>query len=409
MNSQIKTIIYFCLPIIIVIYFSLSGEISVINTLIILLAIIITMIMTLKSIPKKSVTFSQNSASIFSNIMENLNDPLLLLDSKSNIIMANISAINLFGTKLDNQQISDYLFDSSALSSIQNSINTGISDTIEFRHGSPRSKDYLLRIHVADINQNQGNDKNERTIFLTIYDITKIKEAERMRVDFVANVSHELRTPLTSILGFIETLLGPAKDDIDAHVKFLEIMSDEAKRMARLIEDLLSLSDIERDAHIQPCENISLKKIIENVIETMNIRLKNKHMLTSFSTQFNTGNIIGDRDQLTQVFQNLIDNAIKYGSENSTIFIELKSHHNFENSQKYMKISITNSGAGISEEDIERLTERFYRVDKARSRTLGGTGLGLAIVKHIIQRHNGKLSFQSKIGKSTTATVLLPM
>ena len=394
---------------IIITYLTVREKLDFFDALIVYISILITLGMVIKLLSNKHNNFPQSSTSLFSNIMKNLNDPLLLLDNNSNVIMANISATSLFGRKIINQQISDYLIDSTALSAIQGAISTGISDTIEFRHGTPRPKDYLLSVHVANINQDQENDGSKRTIFLTIYDITKIKEAERMRVDFVANVSHELRTPLSSILGFIETLLGSGKDDKEAHEKFLTIMSDEAKRMARLIEDLLSLSDIERNAHISPSENISLKRIIENVIETLNIKLKNKNISTSFSTQFNTGNIIGDRDQLTQVFQNLIDNAYKYGDKNSTIFIELKSHRDNENSQKYMEINITNSGAGISNEHLDRLTERFYRIDKARSRTLGGTGLGLAIVKHIIQRHNGKLSFQSEIGKNTTVKVLLPM
>lgn len=365
------------------------------------------------------ITLSGNSSSIslneqptlFVNIMENLTDPLLFLSKTETILLANKSASEMFGEDMVNKKISDVLFDTEALTAIEKAIETGLSDTVEFTIPNPRPKSYLLRIHVHQkTGVNLGEDtKNNRTILLTIYDITSIREAERMRVDFVANVSHELRTPLASILGFIETLQGPAKDDQQAMMRFLKIMQDEASRMTRLIEDLLSLSHIERDAHIPPDEEIALNKIVENVVETLNLRLKKRNMTSQFQYNETAENITGDRDQLTQVFQNLIDNAIKYGAENSEIEIGITDYKSEPDNKNYLKITITNQGPGIAPEHIERLTERFYRVDTARSRSLGGTGLGLAIVKHIIQRHEGKLSFESELGKYTTATILLPV
>jgi len=345
-------------------------------------------------------------SALFVNIMENLTDPLIFLNHRKVIFMANNAAKEMFEGEIINQRISDFIYDTDALAAINKAIESGISDTVEYSTPNPRSRSYMLRIHVHD---NSRSSKAEgRTILLTIYDISSIREAERMRVDFVANVSHELRTPLASILGFVETLQGPAKEDKQALERFLKIMQDEASRMTRLIEDLLSLSHIERDAHIPPSENISLIRIIENVIEALNISLAKKSMTTTFTTEFAAGNIIGDRDQLTQVFQNLIDNAIKYGEENSKISIHMDSYIDKVDDNKFIRITILNQGAGISEEHIERLTERFYRVDTARSRSLGGTGLGLAIVKHIVQRHEGRLSFESELGKNVTATVLLP-
>ena len=365
------------------------------------------------------VTLPGNSSAIsldeqptlFVNIMENLTDPLLFLSKNETILLANKSASEMFGEDVVNKKISEVLFDTEALSAIEKAIDTGLSDTVEFTIPNPRPKSYLLRIHVHQKSGvNLGEDsKNNRTILLTIYDITSIREAERMRVDFVANVSHELRTPLASILGFVETLQGPAKDDQQAMMRFLKIMQDEASRMTRLIEDLLSLSHIERDAHIPPDEEISLNKIIESVVETLNIHLTKRNMTTSFDYHESAENITGDRDQLTQVFQNLIDNAIKYGAENSEIEIEINDYKDEQEEKDFLKITVTNQGAGIAPEHVERLTERFYRVDTARSRSLGGTGLGLAIVKHIIQRHEGKLAFESEVGKYTTATILLPV
>ncbi len=367
---------------------------------------------TSPALPSETGAISLNDQPVlFVNILENLTDPLLFLNKNETILLANKSATKMFGTDIINQKISDILFDSDALSAISKAIETGKSDTVEFAIIQPRPKSYLLRIHVHEkIATGFAEDPTyNRTLLLTIYDITSIREAERMRVDFVANVSHELRTPLASILGFVETLQGPAKNDQQASVRFLKIMQDEASRMLRLIEDLLSLSHIERDAHIPPDEKISLNKIIDSVIETLNIRLAERNMTTSFTHKDYADLITGDRDQLTQVFQNLIDNAIKYGAENSNIEIEIDKHTSNENGKKFIKISVKNYGAGIAPEHIARLTERFYRVDTARSRSLGGTGLGLAIVKHIIQRHEGKLSFESEVGKYTLATIMLPM
>ena len=365
--------------------------------------------MSQKSFRKKHLLSPMNpdeQSALFVNIMENLNDPLIFLNHTKTIFMANKSAKDIFDRDFIDHKVSEILYDIDVLTAIDRAIETGVSDTVEYSTVSPRSKNYLLRIHVHD--KTEYSSTEDRTILLTIYDITSIREAERMRVDFVANVSHELRTPLASILGFVETLQGPAKEDKQALERFLKIMQDEANRMTRLIEDLLSLSHIERDAHIPPNENVSMIRVIENVVETLSYSLNKKNMTANFTTEYASGNIIGDRDQLTQVFQNLIDNAIKYGEENSEISIHMDSYVEKQDDKGYLHITVTNQGVGIAEEHIERLTERFYRVDTARSRSLGGTGLGLAIVKHIIQRHEGKLSFSSELGKSVTATILLP-
>lgn len=357
----------------------------------------------------------KRSSSLFINIMENLTDPFLLLDKEKNTMMANKSAVHMFGGQIVNQPVSEYIYDVEVLLAINKAIDTGKSDTVEFMMSNPRPRNYLLRIHVLE---NSQNDKNEfpinfiidgRTVFITIYDITSIREAERMRVDFVANVSHELRTPLASILGFIETLQGPAQGDVKTLTRFLKIMQDEAGRMTRLIEDLLSLSHIERDAHIPPSGKVSLFHIISSVIETLNIRLADRYMTTSFTHDEDVPKITGDADQLTQVFQNLIDNAIKYGAEHTNITVHLRSMINEKNNKKYVEVTVKNLGTGIAEEHLERLTERFYRVDTARSRSMGGTGLGLAIVKHIIQRHEGRLNIKSEFGQSTTVIVQLPV
>lgn len=412
MNQILKKIIFLAPLLLILGYLLSSGSINWYFALIIAGASLFALLANRSSVSVSGETETislDDQPILFVNILENLTDPLLFLNKNETILLANKSATKLFGTDIVNQKISDIISDSDVLSAISKAIETGKSDTIEFAVIQPRPKSYLLRIHVHEkIATSFTEDPTyNRTLLLTIYDITSIREAERMRVDFVANVSHELRTPLASILGFVETLQGPAKNDQQASIRFLKIMQDEASRMLRLIEDLLSLSHIERDAHIPPDEKISLNKIIDNVVETLNIRLAERDMTTSFTHSEYANLITGDRDQLTQVFQNLIDNAIKYGAENSNIEIEIDRHIN-ETGKKFIKISVKNYGAGIAPEHIARLTERFYRVDTARSRSLGGTGLGLAIVKHIIQRHEGKLTFESEVGKYTCATIMLP-
>lgn len=413
MNKKNKNFLYF-IPLFFVLgYFFINGSLEIIPSILFFTSILFALIMVSRTHNKRKpseLTQYEAPPSLFVNIIENLADPFLLIDEEKKVKIANKSAENVLGEDILNNNISNYLFDAEALSAIDQVITTGNSDTIEFITLPPRSRSLLLRIHALDENYDHDEEKiGSRTILLTLYDITSIREAERMRVDFVANVSHELRTPLASILGFIETLQGPAKNDQTAADRFLQIMQDEASRMTRLIEDLLSLSHIEREAHIPPEEKISLIKIINSVTETLNLRCTKKNMSININKDEDYNNIIGDRDQLTQVFQNLIDNAIKYGDEHTDIDIALQRTNSEYSDDQYVQIDITNLGGGIAPEHIERLTERFYRVDTARSRSLGGTGLGLAIVKHIVQRHNGQLSFQSEVGKSTTASIMLPL
>jgi len=228
--------------------------------------------------------------------------------------------------------------------------------------------------------------------------------AERMRVDFVANASHELRTPLASILGFVETLSDDkAGEDPDVRKRFLKVMFDEARRMQRLIEDLISLSRIEAEKYRVPATPVDLAELIEEVQgELADVHDRRGLDLVA---QIDAGvpPVAGDRAQLSQVLHNLIGNAMKYGKAATPITVRL-----WKDQTNMVRISVTDEGEGIAPEHLPRLTERFYRVDAGRSRSLGGTGLGLAIVKHIIERHRGRLDLNSSLGKGTTASVLLP-
>jgi two-component system phosphate regulon sensor histidine kinase PhoR len=237
---------------------------------------------------------------------------------------------------------------------------------------------------------------------MALQDLTAIRRLEAMRADFVANASHELRTPLANLVGFIETLEGPAKDDDTARARFLGIMRDQANRMARLVEDLLSLSRVEMDEYAPAGATDSIEDVINSVIQELDPMSQERNI--SFHTEvkgplFATS---GDPDLLQQVFRNLLENALKYGREGSIVQIKLVSVNDA------VRVSIIDEGPGISAEHIPRLTERFYRVDVARSRSLGGTGLGLAIVKHILNRCRGHLEISSIVGRGSIFTVHLP-
>ena len=231
-----------------------------------------------------------------------------------------------------------------------------------------------------------------------------------MRSEFVANVSHELRSPLTALNGFIETLKGAARDDEEARERFLDIMEREANRMNRLIGDLLSLSKVEADARIRPQEQIDLTLVIKQAITVLEPLAQRENIELRLSIADDFKNLIsGDPDQLQQVFVNLVENAIKYGKAGGVVTIAITGKDRAAGVRgPAIQVDISDQGAGIKSEHIPRLTERFYRVDKGRSREKGGTGLGLAIVKHILARHRGRLNVTSEPGKGSTFTVVLP-
>jgi two-component system phosphate regulon sensor histidine kinase PhoR len=235
-----------------------------------------------------------------------------------------------------------------------------------------------------------------------LYDTTLVTRVERMRADFVANASHELRTPLTSLAGFIETIRGPARDDREAQDRFLEIMQEQAARMKRLIEDLLSLSRIELNEHVRPHGKADLGAIAHDVVDAAQPMLARADVKVAIEVEPEAGAVIGERDDLVQLVQNLLDNAVKYGPEGGSITIRIAR------SGDMTSCSVIDCGPGIAREHIPRLTERFYRVDAKTSRERGGTGLGLAIVKHILNRHRGRLEIESEPGKGSKFTFALP-
>jgi two-component system phosphate regulon sensor histidine kinase PhoR len=228
-----------------------------------------------------------------------------------------------------------------------------------------------------------------------------------MRADFVANASHELRTPLTSLIGYLETLQGAARDDAVARERFVTIMLDQARRMTRLVQDLLSLSRIEQREHTPPTGRVGLEPLLRGVAETLAVNAHNRGMTIALRLAPGLPDVAGDRDELAQLFQNLLDNAVKYGRPDTEVTVSAHAVGR-DDGVGAVAVAVRDRGAGIPRHHLPRLTERFYRVDPARSRDLGGTGLGLAIVKHIASRHRGHLAIDSREGEGTTVTVTLP-
>ncbi len=344
---------------------------------------------------------------IIEKMIDALPDPLIFLSNSRKCLRRNQAARSLFEGLSHGKPIDTVIRHPELLSTIEHVQKTGEAHSVSIELISNIRRKFDVRIlPIATVGED-GKHENS-AILLAMQDVTKVEKSEAMRADFVANVSHELRTPLTSLIGFAETLLGPAKDDEEARLQFLGIMQEQAERMLKIIEDLLSLSRIEVDEHSRPTELVDVKNVLQKTCDTL--QMKAAKLKTTFALNLpeNLPSIKGDEGQLIQVFQNLIDNAIKYGSANgsnpnSTVTIEA-----LIGDDNRIKISITDQGKGIPEEDIPRLTERFYRVDTARSREMGGTGLGLAIVKHIINRHHGKLSITSEEDQGSCFTISLP-
>ncbi len=337
-------------------------------------------------------------------ILATLPDPLVMLDEERRIVRANPAAAELFGQGIAGRDLTAVLR-SPALLRAADAVLAGGSDQIaDFTIPGP-----LQRTFSAEVKHLPAPLHDGTVAILALHDLTSVRRAEQLRADFVANASHELRTPLSSLLGFVETLRGPAREDAEARERFLAIMHEQAIRMSRLVEDLLSLSRIEMDEHTPPTARADLAAVLLSVIGGLEMKAKDKGIRMELEAA-PVPQVIGDSDELAQVFQNLIDNAIKYGRTGSTVRVVLSDSQAARRrlGRTAVAAAVIDQGEGIGREHLPRLTERFYRVDKARSRQLGGTGLGLAIVKHIVNRHRGALEIDSVEGEGSTFTVYLP-
>jgi two-component system, OmpR family, phosphate regulon sensor histidine kinase PhoR len=326
------------------------------------------------------------------SLIDALPDPVILLDDDRKIVAANPAGRRLLGGQVIGQDLLRVLRHPEALSAV----NAVLADDVVARSTTislpaPMRRDF--EVHVSALRD------SEVAAVLVLRDITSLRGAEQMRADFVANVSHELRSPLSSLVGFIETLQGAARHDEKARDRFLSIMDQEAQRMTRLIDDLLSLSGVEANEHILPNEAIDLTALLERVASTLSGRAQDKGMRIEFSPAEDLPGITGDTDQLTEVFHNLVENAIKYGRAGTPVRLSVDRTERVPDIGGLgVAVSVRDESDGIAPEHLPRLTERFYRADKGRSRGMGGTGLGLAIVKHIVNRHRGRLIIDSTRG-----------
>jgi two-component system phosphate regulon sensor histidine kinase PhoR len=323
-------------------------------------------------------------------------DPLILIDRNRRIVRANAASVEFVGAVSEPRDLAASLRNPALLAAVDAVLRGGGTRTVEFEVTLP-----VVRMLEARLARIEGAALGGDGAVLTLHDVTASKRTEQMRADFAANAGHELKTPLTSLVGFIETLLGPARDDAVARERFLGIMREQAGRMARLVDDLLSLSRIELNEHVPPTARVPLRPVIEQVAAGLELRAAARQMRIVASLAPDLPAIMGDGDELAQVFQNLLDNAIKYGRPQTEITVSTRIVDGF------LGIAVGDRGEGIAGEHLSRLTERFYRVDSARSRELGGTGLGLAIVKHILNRHRGRLDIESMPGTGSTFTAWL--
>ncbi|HTQ34178.1 MAG TPA: ATP-binding protein [Stellaceae bacterium] len=329
-------------------------------------------------------------------------DPQILLDAQRRIVRANPAAIEFVGVVSEASDLAGRLRNPTVLAAAAAVLANGEPRVVEFTLSVPVERVMQARIARVEDPSTEGI-----AAIVTLHDITALKVAEQMRADFVANAGHELKTPLASLVGFIETLLGAARDDAVARERFLGIMRGEAGRMTRLVDDLLSLSRIELNEHVAPTSCVALAPLIEQVADVLELRANDRGMQLSLHLPDDLPEVYGDEDELAQVFQNLIDNAIKYSKPGTEIAVTARAGSNGAATNPLVRIAVSDHGDGIPSEHIPRLTERFYRVDTARSRELGGTGLGLAIVKHILNRHRGRLEISSTLGTGSVFTVCL--
>ena len=327
--------------------------------------------------------------------------PAILVDAEARVMSANPPALELLPALRMGEALVLALRAPDVIDAIRRISMGGEAETALWSERVPIER--LFQVDVAPLATEAGE---VAAILLSLRDLTEARRVERMRADFIANASHELRTPLASLLGFVETLQGPAQADAKARARFLAIMRDQGRRMARLIDDLLSLSRIEQKQHLRPAGAVDLAQIVRHVADTLAPMAREMEVELRVRAE-EAVVVVGERDELLRVAENLIENAIKYGARvdggDSLVEVEVTRR------AKDGALIVRDHGHGIAPEHLPRLTERFYRVDPGQSRARNGTGLGLALVKHILTRHRGRLTIASRLGEGSTFTATAPL
>ena len=339
----------------------------------------------------------------FDSLSELFNEAIIIVDQAGVVERSNVKAFDLLGAHIENRPLDNFLRHPDFQDALDAASTSGKTTDLNYTRMGQVRRDFKIRIAPFENAQ----------IILVLFDITMELSVERIQSEFVANVSHELRSPLTALTGFIETLQTSAREDVEARERFLGIMQSEADRMQRLIDGLLSLSRVEAEEHRAPRDALDLVKVIEDTNAALRFRASGNDMdivvYNDWPEEDGVPVVNGAADEMFEVLHNLIENAIKYGRQGSEIAVRVSTGRGVDQKfrQDMVNVQIINQGDTIGEEHLARLTERFYRVDKGRSRNMGGSGLGLAIVKHIVNRHRGRLRITSNDGE-TCFSITLP-
>ena len=335
-------------------------------------------------------------------IIANLPDAVIVLDGDGRVLAFNARASAIAPALGRGEPVSMALRAPAVVDAIRRAAAGGGAQRVEFSDRVP--VDRWLAAYVTPIEPTDPGIAR-RLLLLSFHDLTPLRRVEEMRADFVANASHELRTPLAALSGFIHTLRGPARNDPLARDRFLNIMEEQANRMARLIGDLLSLSRIELNEHRRPDSEVDLVAIVRQVIDGLQTLARDREVEVQLSVSAERVTVRGDRDELIRLFENLVENALKYAASGKRVDITLS----LAEAAREVRVAVRDYGPGIAPDHLPRLTERFYRVDVSESRAQGGTGLGLALVKHILNRHGGRLTIESVPAQGATFTAHLPI
>ncbi|MEH6724568.1 MAG: ATP-binding protein [Hyphomicrobiales bacterium] len=362
----------------------------------------LAVLQTARAVARRSVWPDTSTKRVISS----LSVPSILLDREGVVRFSNAATREVMGDIKPGQAMSLHFRQRDLVAALARVLETDQPEQLEYIERFPVERWFSVAMSPLRFNpETKGSPIEPSRFFLVQFqDLSEQKRTERMRVDFIANASHELRTPLASLSGFVETLLGPAKDDETARMRFLTIMREQSQRMSRLIDDLLSLSRIEMKAHLKPTDPVELGSLISHVTDTLAPLARENKVQLKLDLSDQPVTISGAQDELVQVFSNLVENAIKYGASGEFVEIILSK----EVGENGPSVSIRDHGPGIASEHVPRLTERFYRADVETSRQKQGTGLGLAIVKHILNRHSARLDIKTEIGKGATFTVGFP-
>jgi len=344
-------------------------------------------------------------AAAVSAVIAGMPDPVVLLDRAGRVIHLNAAAAQLAPALRKNELAQFALRSPEIITALREAIATTEPRRAMYLDHAPIERWMELIITPVPVPTNYGGV--DKCMLMTFHDQTPIRRVEEMRADFVANASHELRTPLAALSGFIDTLQGPAKDDAKARERFLSIMHAQATRMARLIDDLLSLSRVELSAHVRPDTIVDIVPIIRQVADGLEPLASERQVAIEIDLPDAEALIAGDREELLRLFENLIENALKYGASGGRVIVSLGPTVSGEGTPE-IRVKVRDFGPGIAPEHLPRLTERFYRVDVGDSRAQGGTGLGLSLVKHILNRHRGRLLIESVPKNGATFTACFP-